>query len=117
MNMMTPIYNQINKSLSGYQCLGLTLFIAGSFTVLSFTAALVLFFLDKRRERLGTVNAVRAGDKIQIKDIIKFPIQHWLIILICLAFYGSLFPFISLAKVFYISKYDLSSIKASETNR
>ncbi|KAA0201581.1 hypothetical protein HAZT_HAZT003892 [Hyalella azteca] len=81
--VMEPIYNWVDQTQDGHVTLGITLAIA------------------------------EVGEKIQLKDIGKFPLSFWLISVICVTFYSAIFPFIGLSKVFFMYKYGLSSAKAN----
>ena len=39
---------------------------------------------------------------VQISDVKSFPVSFWFLSLACLAYYGAIFPFVSLAQVLYI---------------
>ena len=51
--------------------------------------------------------------QIQIKDVTKFPVTFWLITVICVAFYVTIFPFISVAQVFFQKKFGFSQNEAA----
>lgn len=84
---MTPIYNYVNTFEDGYKCLGITILLASITCVLSTLCAFVLGPLDKRRERClkrnESKNSQNNSPTIKLTDAIYFPVQLWLIILIC----------------------------------
>lgn len=121
--VIVPIYNWINKTYEGYQCLGITLFIGNvifpSLTwrvliwlvnnfylcflatltcIISMICALVLGFLDRRAERITQRVSTSSEEKIQLKDIKDFKATFWLLTIICVAYYVAIFPFIAFAK-------------------
>ncbi|RNA16812.1 major facilitator superfamily domain-containing 1 isoform X2 [Brachionus plicatilis] len=114
--VMSPIYDAISKTKSGYECLGTALLIAAFTCVFSLGCASILALLDKRRTKLIPVEPVKAGDEIKLSDALKFPFSLWLVFIICVAFYCAVFPFISLGKVFFISKYDFSPVTANSAD-
>ena len=116
---MSPIYNYIGNFATGYQCLGLAILLASLTCMLSTIFAFVLFPLDKRRQKFFKYDLKNQAEegKIQLKDAFYFPSQLWLIIAICVVFYSATFPFISLGKLFFIRKYNLSSGSASLLQR
>ena len=114
---MTPLYDAISKSKSGHECLGYTLLIATVTCVFSLFCAFVLGLLDYRRTKIVPVEPVKAGDEIKLSDALKFPWSLWLVFVICVAFYCAVFPFISLGKVFFISKYDFTPSQGSQVDR
>lgn len=48
-----------------------------------------------------------------MKDALNFPLELWLIIIICVVFYSATFPFISLGKLFFVRKYHCVPILSS----
>ena len=73
--------------------------------------------MDRRRNKIIPVEPVKAGDEIKISDALRFPLQLWLVFIICVAYYCAVFPFISLGKVFFISKYDFKESNANQADR
>lgn len=111
---MTPIYEYVSQFETGYKCLAYTILIGASICLLSLFSAFILFPLDKRRERyLNRIDVSTTKSKIQITDAVHFPIELWLVILICSLFTSATFPFIGLGKLYFIRKFQLSSYMAS----
>lgn len=110
---MTPIYEFVSQFESGYKCLGITIIIASLVCVLSLVCSFILFVLDKRRDRFG-IDIQPSDEKvIKLKDIIHFPVQFWLIVFICAIYIASVFPFISLGKLYFIRKFNQTANSAS----
>ena len=81
----------------------------------SLVCAVVLGLFDKRAERIlqrkkkgsGLLRShatssiynlhTRADERISLRDIKDFPLSLWLVFIICVAYYVSIFPFIGLA--------------------
>lgn len=114
---MSPIYEAIAQTKSGYECLGTALLIAACTCVFSLACASILALLDIRRTKFIPNEPVQAGDEIKLSDALKFPFSLWLVFVICVAFYCAVFPFISLGKVFFISKYGFSPVTANSADR
>ncbi|KAB7502962.1 Major facilitator superfamily domain-containing protein 1 [Armadillidium nasatum] len=104
---MGPIYSRIDQFEDGHVTLGISLMIAGATCVFSLACALILGMLDRRRTTVLRLNESSTGEKIQLKDILSFPLSFWLISVVCVTYYVAIFPFIGLAKVFFMRKYDL----------
>jgi len=105
-------YLKDTEGHSGLNALGWTFAIAGISTILSLFGAIILAFMDKRRSRiLG--QGLGEQEKIELKDVTRFPATFWLITVICVAFYVTIFPFISIAAVFFHTKFGFSTTEAS----
>lgn len=121
MNIMQPLYQFFDKTVHGYKCLGLTLFIGVGMCVFSVLCALILAFLDKRADRI-LMRAVKKGDddepkdEMRMRDVKDFPLTFWLISVICVAYYVAVFPFISLGLVFFEMKFDMTPASAGTVN-
>ncbi|KAI4893440.1 hypothetical protein NFI96_011460 [Prochilodus magdalenae] len=118
MNVMGGVYDLMKTALgqTGYFTLGSALMIAASTCVLSLICALVLGYLDKRAERILNKEQGKTGEVIQLKDVKDFPLQLWLIFIICVGYYVAIFPFIALGQVFFIEKFNFSPSQASLIN-
>ena len=92
--------------------LGWTLMIAGTTTVFSLTGAIVLGLVDKRRERL-TSQTFGENPHVRFRDVLKFPLNFWLICGICVSYYVAVFPFVTLGQVYFMQKYGFSSANAN----
>jgi hypothetical protein len=51
--------------------------------------------------------------QIHIRDVLVFPATFWLVCLICVGYYVAIFPFVTLSKVYFEEKYELSSENAN----
>ncbi len=115
--VMGPVYDAVNQTLKGNKCLGYALLIASLTCLFSLICAIILSFLDRRRSKYIPSEPVKAGDEIKLSDALKFPVQLWLVFIICVAYYCAIFPFISIGKVFFISKFDFSPSNANQADR
>ena len=99
MNVMQPLYNYCEESIGmspGAHTLGMALLIAAATTVFSFICGAVLGALDYRAERIRSrYDAINENEedeeekKIQLTDVLQFPLQFWLVTLICVLFYST----------------------------
>ncbi|XP_045610044.2 lysosomal dipeptide transporter MFSD1 isoform X1 [Procambarus clarkii] len=111
--IMVPLYDWVGTFTQGYKQLGVSLMIAGSTCVFSLVCALLLGILDKRRSKILHLNTAESGEKVHLKDVLSFPLSFWLISIICVTYYVAIFPFIGLAKVFFMRKFDLDDKTAN----
>lgn len=64
--VMTPVYDAVSKTKSGYEALGTALLIAASTCVFSLFCAFVLGLFDMRRTRIIPSEPIKAGDEIKL---------------------------------------------------
>ena len=67
------------------------------FCVLSLLCAVFLGLFDLRAERILKMKENGTGEQISFKDIKDFPLRLWLVFIICVTYYVTVFPFIGLA--------------------
>ncbi|KAG7235030.1 hypothetical protein INR49_003395 [Caranx melampygus] len=117
MNIMGWVYSEVSNLVStGYTALGISLMIAAVTCLFSLICALVLAFLDKRAERILHKEQGKTGEVIKLTDVKDFPLSLWLIFIICVGYYVAIFPFIGLAQVFFIEKFNFSPAEARAVN-
>lgn len=123
---MTPIYEFVNKTKSGPECLGTVFFISCIPVVFSIIFSSSLALLDFKRNKTfsqpsttteTTSSADKPHEKIKITDVLRFPLTLWLVYAICVTFYCTLFPFITISKLYFISKYGFDPSKAAGVSR
>ena len=98
-NVMVPIYDAVTDYIThskGHTTLGLTLFIASASCVFSLFCAFILAFYDKRAERILKRSSAQVGETVRITDVKDFGLSFWMISLICVTFYVTIFPFTAL---------------------
>ena len=107
-----------------------------AFLLFSVLVCIALFFLEKKREaKLKKIEAnemkiVQKDDEesVKMKEMtkktmceqiknFKLPAKYWLLVLTMTSFYSCLYPFFSLSKIFFVRKYEVSSIAAANINR
>lgn len=71
---------------------------------------------NHEEEQLLTKKTENQNKKISPMDVIHFPGAIWLICIICVAYYVTVFPFVSLGLVFFERKFGLSVQDASVVN-
>ncbi|RWS14286.1 Major facilitator superfamily domain-containing protein 1-like protein [Dinothrombium tinctorium] len=102
------LYEALNKSVTGYKCLGIVLLIGTGICLFSLTSSIILGLLDKRAEKLLKRDELKSDEVIKITDIKHFSLKFWLITFICISYYVCIFPFVSLGTVFFMQKYEMS---------
>jgi len=98
----------------GPTIIGWTLLIAGTSCVMSFVCSVVLAWMDRRRNTLLNISdPADSEEQIKITDVKEFPISFWFLCMACLAYYGAIFPFVSLAKDFFITEFHMDGNSAN----
>lgn len=106
----------VDSAFSRFTALGFCLDLGLVMCILSLLGAVVLGLLDKRAEKLIDGRNVKTDEPIKLRDILHFPLALWVIFFICMFYYVTVFPFISLGLVFFQQKYGATSVLASTTN-
>ena len=113
--LMEPLFDYIDQFTDGHTTRGWTLLIAGLTCVMSFVCAVALAWMDRRRNRmLGIREIGEAGEVVKITDVKDFPISFWFLTLACLAYYGAIFPFVSLAQDFFKVRFGFSNQESNK---
>ena len=113
--LMEPLFDYIDQFTDGHTTVGWTLLIAGLTCVMSFVCAVALAWMDRRRNRmLGIREIGEAGEVVKITDVKDFPISFWFLTLACLAYYGAIFPFVSLAQDFFKVRFGFSNQESNK---
>mmetsp|Transcript_34025 Transcript_34025/g.87384 ORF Transcript_34025/g.87384 Transcript_34025/m.87384 type:complete len:566 (-) Transcript_34025:259-1956(-) len=82
--------------------------IGGLICAVSFVATVILALLDKRGDKIigDKAEATESGgDKVNFKDILKFPVTYWIINAICVTFYVTVFVFIQFGNGVLMEKW------------
>ena len=66
---------------------------------------LVYNAMDTRGERALDLPRAGAGDKIVFADIAKFGSSYWYVVMLCVTFYGAIFPFTALSTDMFVTKW------------
>ena len=75
----------------------LIMFTGLSFCIFSLVCSIVLGAFDWKAEKITRCKESGTGEKISIRDVKDFPLRLWVIFIICVAYYVTVFPFIGLA--------------------
>uniref|UniRef100_A0A6G1SPV0 Lysosomal dipeptide transporter MFSD1 n=1 Tax=Aceria tosichella TaxID=561515 RepID=A0A6G1SPV0_9ACAR len=111
-NTLHLVFNS-NKALYPPRiALGYTLLIAGLTCVLSLNAALILSVLDKRAERMLGREMPQPEEAIRLKDATNFKSEFWMLTLICVSFYLTIFPFVAIGSKFFQTKWNYPQSEA-----
>ncbi|XP_072180435.1 lysosomal dipeptide transporter MFSD1-like [Diadema setosum] len=116
MNAEVPIYNKLDPSLPSNTKLAFALWVGAGMCVFSIFCASLLGYFDIRAARILKRDAGKTGETIKLSDIKDFPATLWLIFLICVFYYVTVFPFIGLGVVFFQDKFNMSTAQASLVN-
>ena len=114
--LMEPLFNLIDQMTEGpgYTIVGWSLLISGLTCVMSFLCSLILAWMDRRRNRLLAIQEIgESGEVVKLSDIKDFPMSFWFLTLACLAYYGAIFPFVSLAQDFFKTRFSFTSQEAN----
>jgi MFS family permease len=116
MNINQKLYSHSFDNVNpDFVRLGVVLFIGLGFCLLSLLAGVVLGLFDKRAEII-TKRKSGDGERISLKDIKDFPLRLWIIFLVCVCYYVTVFPFIGLAVIFLMEKYGYEAKQANLIN-
>ncbi|CAL4130439.1 unnamed protein product, partial [Meganyctiphanes norvegica] len=110
---MGPLFAWVNTFSDGYKALGISLFLAGITCIFSLVCAFILGLLDKRRSRVLKLDLAESGEVVELKDVFTFKASFWLLSVICVTYYVAIFPFIGLAKYFFMRKYGFDEANAN----
>lgn len=95
---MVAVYNMFGGWFEGHSQLGAALFAASVTCLFSFLCAVILAYFDKRAQRLLHKETTETGEKVNITDAKDFSFSFWMISLICVAYYVTIFPFTALGR-------------------
>jgi len=111
--LMGPLYHFLSHYVAKDSVIGWTFMAATAFTGLSFLSSLVLGWLDYRREKGGDTKEHEEEPEVSLSQVREFPATFWTLCLATLAYYGSIFPFVSLAQEFFKEQFCLSEVNAN----
>lgn len=112
-NTLHIVYNSARANSPPRIALGYTLLIACLTCVISLFASLILAIQDKRAERLLGRVIPQSNEQIRLKDSANFKSEFWMLTLICVSFYLTIFPFIALGSEFFQTKWRDSPARAA----
>jgi len=75
---------------------------------ISFMSVLVYSFLDKRSERYFANRIVDPNENaLNFKSVLHFDPRFWLVSIVCMCYYGGIFPFVAVCNDFLVSQYGM----------
>lgn len=95
---MVAVYDMFKPMFSGHSQLGAALFAASVTCLFSFVCAVILAYFDKRAQKLLHKEVAETGEKVNIWDAKDFSFAFWMISLICVSYYVTIFPFTALGR-------------------
>lgn len=73
----------------------------------SLACNLVYNAMDLKGERALDLPRPGAGDRIVFGDIAKFNSSYWYVVMLCVTFYGAIFPFTALSTDMFVTKWGI----------
>ncbi|KAI0986884.1 hypothetical protein GJ496_008218 [Pomphorhynchus laevis] len=110
MYLTRPLFISLNPYFSASHQIGMTYLILVLVCLTSLLAAIALCLLDKHR--VGNNPQLLNSQNVSIsslKNVVKLPGHLYLVSLICLCYYVSIFPFIAVGVKFFQLRYGLSA--------
>lgn len=77
------------------------------FCLVSLLANIIYIFMDRKGEHMLDLEEGEVEEKIVFADIAAFPPSFWYVTLLCMTFYGAIFPFQHLAADFFHDKWGI----------
>jgi len=114
--LVMPIYEFVNNYAKGYQGLSIVILIASITCVGSLVSAIILAIMDKKQEKRLGVQDIGEDEKIKLTDVKNFPLNFWILSLICVMCYLTVIPFVGLSQVYFKRKYHLDIADANIVN-
>ena len=119
--LMMPIYKFVNTFSKGHTGLAFVILFASITCVASLISSIILSVMDKTNEKRKqqqnpTPETSEEEEKIHITDVKNFRANFWILSIICVMYYLTVFPFVGLAQVFFKRKYGLSDDDANSVN-
>ncbi|OQR73863.1 major facilitator superfamily domain-containing protein 1-like [Tropilaelaps mercedesae] len=112
-NTIARVYDAVSAYFVGHEALGVTLMLAGVLCLFSLICALILAIFDKRAERILNREGNTTGETVNIRDVMYFPVNFWILCIICVTYYVAIFPFISFGSAYLQNKYNMTKEDAN----
>lgn len=113
---LSSLHLVFDRALETYPlrtALGYTLMFAGITCILSLITAIILAAVDKRAERILGREMPQPEEAIRLKDATNFKSEFWMLTLICVSFYLTIFPFVAIGTKFIETKWLVPMSEAS----
>jgi MFS family permease len=91
------------------------LWLAAGFAVLTFAAALLYYWLDRREASRGTLALPPPPERFDWRHLMSFRAEYWLLVATCVAFYSVIFPFRSTFAIKYLEEAQGFTLDAAST--
>ena len=91
--------------------LGTTLFVPFCMLVLCSLVTVVLVALDRYGQK--KLRLRKKATAFVCRDMREFGLNYWLVVAILVTYFGTMFPFVSISQVYFVSKYGLSVNQAN----
>ncbi|WP_331610369.1 MFS transporter [Povalibacter sp.] len=91
------------------------LWLAAAFGVLSVVGALAYWIIDRHEAARGTLAIAPPSDRIDWSNLLRFRVEYWLIVGICVTFYAVIFPFRSTFSIKYFQEAHGLTLEAAST--
>jgi MFS family permease len=91
------------------------LWLAVGFAVLTFAAALLYYWLDRREAPRGTLALPPPPERFDWRHILSFRAEYWLLVATCVTFYSVIFPFRSTFAIKYLQEAQGFTLDAAST--
>jgi len=91
------------------------LWLAVGFAVLTFAAALLYYWLDRREAPRGTLALPPAPERFDWRHLMSFRAEYWLLVATCVTFYSVIFPFRSTFAIKYLQEAQGFTLDAAAT--
>ncbi|XP_019850662.1 PREDICTED: major facilitator superfamily domain-containing protein 1-like [Amphimedon queenslandica] len=115
MNVNQKMFDTFDGIHSKPVRLGVVLLVGFGFCIFSLITGVALGLFDRRAARI-VKRKKGEGEKISLRDVKDFSLSLWLIFIVCVMYYVTVFPFIGVATVFLEDKYGMSPGVANIVN-
>jgi MFS family permease len=91
------------------------LWLAAAFGAMALAGAIVYWLVDRREAARGTLAIAPPSDRIDWSNLLRFRMEYWLIVGLCVTFYSVIFPFRSTFSIKYFQEAHGLSLEAAST--
>ncbi|XP_058794492.1 major facilitator superfamily domain-containing protein 1-like [Phymastichus coffea] len=103
-----------NSNSSTSQCIGMVLLFAAIICAVSLICAIVLAVMHSHAGKILEHDEEKQPHTVKFADIKVFQLTYWLIVLLCAAYTAAIYPFISLAKMYFVKMHDFKPDDANK---
>jgi MFS family permease len=91
------------------------LWLAAGFGAMALAGAVVYWLVDRREAARGTLAIAPPSDRIDWSNLLRFRMEYWLVVGLCVTFYSVIFPFRSTFSIKYFQEAHGLSLEAAST--